>query len=133
MHSPLGIPKRGTGRSRGRPRGSRAKGPISTRGRGITSGSAALAAAELAGAQAGKSAALAAYPFLGGSLSSSETTGAITRRGRGRGRGKVSAVINQGKLLATSTSTLSTPQINVNTQQHPTDTNQGLGFYLQQE
>ncbi|XP_035214314.1 chromatin-remodeling ATPase INO80-like isoform X2 [Stegodyphus dumicola] len=55
--SPL-LKKRGTGRGRGRPRGSGRRG--NGRGRG---GVLSAAAAELAGAQAGKTAAFAAYGF----------------------------------------------------------------------
>ncbi|XP_054158918.1 chromatin-remodeling ATPase INO80-like [Oppia nitens] len=56
------------GRGRGRPRGSKTRATVTTRS-SLTS--AALAAAELAGAQAGKSAALAVYPFLSSSHQSS--------------------------------------------------------------
>ncbi|RWS29563.1 DNA helicase INO80-like protein, partial [Leptotrombidium deliense] len=65
--------KRGGSRSRGRPRGSRARGPIAPRGRGTA---AALAAAEVAG----KSAALAA-------ISSGSAT--LIKRGRTRNRNKL--------------------------------------------
>ncbi|RWS17785.1 DNA helicase INO80-like isoform X2 [Dinothrombium tinctorium] len=80
----LSTPKRGSGRSRGRPRGSRARGPVASRGRGTA---ATLAAAELAGAQAGKSAALAAM---------SNASTALMKRGRGRNRNKITFTVNHG-------------------------------------
>ena len=82
-----------SGRSRGRPRGSRARGPIASRGRGPGVPSAAVAAAELAGALAGKNAALAAYASF-----SPSATSVRPRSTRGRGR------TTRGNILNFSTS-----------------------------
>lgn len=68
----LNLKKRGSGRSRGRPRGSGRRG---SRGRGNT---LATAAAELAAAQAGKSAAFAAYGYT---LQGSSTTSSTSQHG----------------------------------------------------
>ena len=53
------TPKRGTGRSRGRPKGS----GVGKRPRGRGTAKKALTAAEIAGAQAGMTAAYAAYGY----------------------------------------------------------------------
>lgn len=124
--------KRGSGRGRGRPRGSRARGPIAVRGRGLLT-SAALAAAELAGAQAGKSAALAAYPFLGSALSGSTDDGVVSsyihKRGRGRGRSKT-IMITRTVSAAKSQMLSETPQTSC---QSSSSSAHGLGFYIKKQ
>jgi hypothetical protein len=144
LQSPI---KRGTGRGRGRPRGSRARGTLSSRGRGSVATSAALAAAELAGAQAGKSAALAAYPFLGSALNTTNDINSESvvstipkRRGRGRGRSKVGLNLNHGNripsITANTRTTHSTQAFNSPNHRDSQTTQQitsshGLGFYVQ--
>jgi len=101
-----------------------------------------LAAAELAGAQAGKSAALAAYPFLGGTLSvgtdihNENVVSTIShRRGRGRGRSRMSSAVNHSdRMAAVSTNTrtsLATQAANKESQ--ASQTSHGFGFYVQQD
>ena len=139
LQSPLGfVAKRGSGRGRGRPRGSRARGPISVRGRGVLT-SAALAAAELAGAQAGKSAALAAYPFLGSALScSTDNEGVVStyihKRGRGRGRSKtimITRTVSAAK--SQMLSDVKDSEIPQTSSQTSSSSAHGLGFYISKE
>ncbi|XP_076314264.1 chromatin-remodeling ATPase INO80-like isoform X1 [Tachypleus tridentatus] len=112
--SPAGI-KRGSGRGRGRPRGSGRRGG---RGRGVST--LAVAAAEMAAAQAGKSA-YAVYSYgLSGSTSG-------TGRGSVRGRGSGVARGHRGP-----------PRVN-HSQKSPSEgqsaepvkTSTSLGFYVQ--
>uniref|UniRef100_T1IPW9 Chromatin-remodeling ATPase INO80 n=1 Tax=Strigamia maritima TaxID=126957 RepID=T1IPW9_STRMM len=88
-----GKPSRGTGRGRGRPKGSGKRG--CGRGRGST-----LAAAEIAGAQAGMSAAYAAYGY---SLPSAG--GSPSLRGSSLGRGHRAILRGSNSLAARSNST----------------------------
>ncbi|CAL1282320.1 unnamed protein product [Larinioides sclopetarius] len=83
------LKKRGTSRGRGRPRGS-GRGRGNGRGRG---GVLSAAAAELAGAQAGKSAAFAAYGFSSTSAAKPADKSTVLRGQRGSSRGTGSQAI----------------------------------------
>jgi hypothetical protein len=101
----------------------------------------------LAGAQAGKSAALAAYPFLGSALNNANDINSESvvstiphRRGRGRGRSKVGLNVNHGNripsITANTRTTHSTQAFNSPNHRDPQTTQQmtsshGLGFYVQ--
>uniref|UniRef100_A0A646QDS9 Chromatin-remodeling ATPase INO80 n=1 Tax=Hemiscolopendra marginata TaxID=943146 RepID=A0A646QDS9_9MYRI len=122
-------PARGTGRGRGRPKGSGKRGG---RGRGAT-----LAAAEIAGAQAGLSAAYAAYGYsLQGNTGSPSLRGSSLGRGhrpllRGSQNLSPRSPANQGQRMAfhssTSLQSSQQPSGNVTSSNHPPV----MGFYTQ--
>lgn len=116
--SPM-MKKRGTGRGRGRPRGSGRRG--NGRGRGSV---LSAAAAELAGAQAGKTAGFAAYGYSMSGIKSSTSAerNAVFRAQRGSTRG--SGTLTSKHILSRGRGSLKSINSNLPTQSI------SLGFYM---